>query len=155
MEYTRRDLAQAVLDAHPDSRRGLDLFRSEFNKDMKAHQVRMRDSLLKAFGIDLDADPALSFLIGKTVRTNAVIVAPGEGFGEAGLLVQRLEGTAVLARMGDILDLNEQSRAAHLDIVDELLGLIGPTVEKVTSADLRALGVDDTPPNSSDYEIDY
>ncbi|HEX8864097.1 MAG TPA: hypothetical protein VF821_00445, partial [Lentzea sp.] len=110
---------------------------------------------LKAFGVDLDADPALSFLIGKTVRTNAAIVAPGEGFGEAGLLVRRLEGTGVLGRMGDILDLNEQSRAAHLDIVDELLGLLGPTVEKVTSADLQALGVDDTPPNSSDYEMDY
>jgi hypothetical protein len=27
VEYTRRELAQAVLDAHPDSKRGLDMFR--------------------------------------------------------------------------------------------------------------------------------
>ena len=43
LEYTRRDLAQAVLDAHPDSKRGLDMFRGGFSDDMKAHQVRMRD----------------------------------------------------------------------------------------------------------------
>lgn len=138
VEYTRRDLAQAVLDAHPDSKRGLDLFRGGFSEDMKAHQARMRDALLK-----------------KTARSNAAITSPGDGLGEAGMLVQRLEGSGVLGRIGDIRELNEQSRTAHLDIADELLGLIGPTVEKVTSADLKAQGVADTPPNSSDYEIDY
>ena len=85
MDYTRRDLAQAVLDAHPDSRRGLDMFRGAFSEVMK---------------------------------------------------------------------LNEQSREAHLDVADELIVLISPTVDTMTSADLLALGVDDTPPNSSDYESD-
>lgn len=155
MDYTRRDLAQAVLDAHPDSKRGLDLFRGGFSDAMKAHQERVRDGLLKAFGVDLEAEPVLAFMLGKTARTNAVITSPGDGFGEAGLLVQRLEHTGVLSRIGDIRKLNEQSREAHLDIADELIGLMGPTVDTVTSADLLALGVDDTPPNSSDYEIDY
>ena len=45
MEYTHRDLAQAVLDAHPDSKRGLDMFRGGFSEDMKKYQVRVRDAL--------------------------------------------------------------------------------------------------------------
>ena len=66
VEYTRHDLAQAVLDAHPDSKRGLDMFRGGFSDDMKAHQVRMRDTLLTAFGIAI----LMCFVVGQSVAAH-------------------------------------------------------------------------------------
>ncbi|MFI6097369.1 hypothetical protein ACIA8G_17520 [Lentzea sp. NPDC051213] len=155
MEYTRRDLAQAVLDAHPDSKRGLDMFRGGFSKDMKAHQVRVRDGLLKAFGINFKAHTAMKMMLTATVKSNSAITGPMSGFGEAGLLIRKLEGTGVLDKVSEIGALNTMSRKAHLDIVEELIGLMGPTVDTVTSEDLKAAGVDDPPPNSDDYEMDY
>ncbi|MDX8032533.1 hypothetical protein SK803_20155 [Lentzea sp. BCCO 10_0856] len=155
MEYTRHDLAQAVLDAHPDSKRGLDMFRGGFSDDMKAHQVRLRDGLLKAFGIDLKADMALFMMLRATLDSNAAVRGPMSTFGEAGLLLRKLEGTGVLDRVNQIGELNVRSRELHFEIVEELIGLMGPTVEKVTSEDLKAMHVDDTPPNPDDYEIDY
>ena len=155
MEYTRRDLAQAVLDAHPASKRGLDMFYGGFSKDKKEHQVRVRDGLLKAFGVDLKADMAFWMLLRSTVESNATITAPLEDFGEAGLIIRKIEGTGILGQLNDIVALNARSKQAHLDIVDELIGLLGPSVETVTSDDLEAIGVDDTPPNRNDYEMDY
>lgn len=155
VEYTRGDLAQAVLDAHPDSRRGLDMFRGKFSKDMKTHQVRMRDALLKAFGIDLRANKALKMMLDGTLRSNAAITGPMSELGDASLLVSKLEGSQVLDRVRRIGELGTQSRQVHLEIVEELLCLMEPTAEVVTSEDLNALDVDDTPPNSFDYESDY
>jgi hypothetical protein len=155
VEYTRRELAQAVLDAHPDSKRGLDMFRGGFSEDMKEHQVRVRDGLLEAFGIDLKADMALYMMLRATLDSNAAIRNPMSRFGEAGLIVRKLEGTGVLEKVDEIVTLNEMSARAHLDAVEGLLGLMGPTADEVTSEDLRKLGFDDTPPNRFDYEIDY
>ncbi|MEV6714129.1 hypothetical protein AB0M48_19060 [Lentzea sp. NPDC051208] len=155
MDYTRRDLAQAVLDAHPDSKRGLDMFPGGFSADMKKHQVRMRDGLLKAFGVDLTAHAALKMMLRSTVGSNAAITSPGSGFGEFSLMARKLEGSRVIDRMLEIAELNDRSRQIHLDVVGELLGLMGPAVETVTTEDLRAIGVDDTPPKSDDYEMDY
>ena len=155
VEYTHRDLAQAVLDAHPKSKRGLDMFRGGFSDDMKKHQVRVRDGLLKAFGVDLKSDMALQMMLNATLESNAAIRGPMSTFGEAGLLVRKLEGSGVLDRVNRIGELNEQSRQTHLEIVEELLGLMNPAVAVVTLEDLKALGVDDTPPNNLDYEIDY
>ncbi|WP_067548671.1 hypothetical protein [Nocardia crassostreae] len=55
-----------------------------------------------------------------------------------------------------ITDLHAESRAAHLDILENLLRiLIAEQVEKTfTSQDLLASGVVDTPPNSWDYPWD-
>ncbi|MFS8096574.1 hypothetical protein LFM09_05485 [Lentzea alba] len=155
MEYTRRDLAQAVLDAHPDSRRGLNMFYGRFSDDMKVHQGKLRDALLKAFGVDLDSNRAMQMMLKGTVDSNAAIRGPMSNFGEAGLLITRLEGSGVLAKVDEIYELNQLSLKAHLDIVEELLGLVDSTVQTVTTEDLEALGVDLTPPNMSDYEMDY
>ncbi|MGW4206686.1 hypothetical protein ACWEIJ_01740 [Lentzea sp. NPDC004789] len=155
MEYTRRDLAQAVLDAHPDSRRGLNMFYGGFSNEMKKHQVRMRDGLLIAFGVDLDSNMAMKMMLNATVRSNAAITGPMSNFGEAGLIIRRLEGSGVLDKVDEIDQLNNMSKKAHLDIVEELLGLIDSTVETVTTEDLIALGVNVTPPNLDDYEMDY
>ena len=155
MEYTRRDLAQAVLDAHPDSKRGLDMFYGAFSNDMKAHQVRMRDGLAKAFGVDLKADMALWMLLRSTVDSNAAITVPLADFGEAGLIIRKVEGTGILDHINDIAALSTMSKRAHLDVVDELIGLMGPDADTVTSDDLKAIGVDDTRPNRNDYEMDY
>ncbi|MEV6243537.1 hypothetical protein [Lentzea sp. NPDC051838] len=155
MEYTRRDLAQSVLDAHQDSRNGLNMFYGAFSDDMKAFQVRLRDGLLKAFGIDLGAHIALNMLLRSTVGSNAAIIAPASNFGEFSAIATKLEGSGVIDRMIEIGRLNDESHKIHLDIVDELMELMGPTVDKVTSDDLKALGVDDTPPNMNDYEMDY
>lgn len=155
MDYTRRDLAQAVLDAHPDSKRGLNMFYGRFSKDMKAFQVRLSDGLQKAFGLNPKARTPLYFMLKSTVDSNAAITSPGSGFGEFSLLTRKLEGSRVLDRMREIDELNGRSREIHLDMVEELLGLMGATGEVVTSEDLRAIGVDDTPPNENDYEMDY
>ena len=155
VEYTRHDLAQAVLDAHPDSKRGLDMFRGGFSDDMKAHQGRLRDGLLTAFGIDLKADMALYMMLRATLDSNAVIRNPMSRFGEAGLIIRKLEGTGVLEKVDEIVALNDRSARAHLDVVEKLLELMGPTVDVVTSEDLKKLGFDDTPPNQFDYEFDY
>lgn len=155
VEYTRRDLVQAVLDAHPGSKRDLDMFRGGFSKDMKAHQVRLRDGLLKAFGVDVSSHAALNMMLNATLESNAAIRGPMSNFGEASLLVRKLEDTGVLDKVGEISALNEMSRKAHLEIAEELIGLMGPTVDRVTSEDLKEIGVDDTPPNRFDYEFDY
>ncbi|RAS68951.1 hypothetical protein C8D87_1021029 [Lentzea atacamensis] len=155
MEYTRRDLAQAVLDAHPDSSRGLNMFYGAFNDDMKAFQIRLRDGLLGAFGVDLNAHMPLKMLLKSTVDSNAAITSPGSGFGEFSAIARKLEGSGVIDRMMEIARLNDESQKIHLDIVEELLGLMQPTAEVVTSEDLKALGVDDDPPDVNDYEMDY
>ncbi|WP_144065200.1 hypothetical protein [Lentzea albidocapillata] len=155
MDYTRRDFAQAVLDAHPGSKRGLDMFRDGFSEDMKKHQVRVRDGLFKAFGVDPKDHAALNMMLQATLESNAAIRGPMSTFGEAGLLIRKLEGTGVLDKVDEIGALNKMSRKAHLDVIDELIELMGPTVDVVTSADLKAIGVDDTPPDSQDYEMDY
>ncbi len=155
MEYTRRDLAQAVLDAHPESKRGLNMFYGAFSDDMKKHQVEMKDGLLKAFGIDLDSAMAMKMMLRATVRSNAAITGPMSNFGEAGLIIRKLEGSGVLDKVNEINALNEMSAKAHLDIVEELLGLVDSTVESVTTEDLIALGVNVTPPKTYDYEMDY
>ncbi|WP_394615504.1 hypothetical protein JNUCC0626_38060 [Lentzea sp. JNUCC 0626] len=155
MDYTRRDLAQAVLDAHPDSRRGLNMFYGAFSDDMKEYQVQLRDGLLKAFGVDLSTDPAMWMMLNGTVDSNAAIRGPMSNFGEASLLHKRLEGSGVLDKVGEIYELNEKSLEAHLDIVEELLGIVDSSVRTVTTDDLVALGVNVTPPNTNDYEMDY
>ncbi|PWK84083.1 hypothetical protein C8D88_109168 [Lentzea atacamensis] len=155
MEYTRRDLAQAVLDAHPDSSRGLNMFYGAFSDDMKAFQIRLRDGLLRAFGVDLNAHMPLKMMLKSTVDSNAAITSPGSGFGEFSAIDRKLEGSGVIDRMMEIARLNDESQKIHLDIVEELLGLMRPTAEVVTSEDLKALGVDDDPPDVNDYEMDY
>ncbi|MBM7859524.1 hypothetical protein [Lentzea nigeriaca] len=155
MEYTRRDLAQAVLDAHPAGKRGLNMFYGAFSDDMKKHQVEMRDGLLKAFGIDLDSNMAMKMMLKATIASNAAITGPMDDFGEVGLLIRKLEGSGVLDKVQEIHALNRMSAKAHLDIVEELLGLVDSTVESVTTEDLTALGVNVTPPKTDDYEMDY
>ncbi|MGW6447178.1 hypothetical protein [Lentzea sp. NPDC055074] len=155
MDYTRRDLAQAVLDAHPDSKRGLNMFYGKFSDDMKKHQVQLRDGLLKAFGVDLGTNMAMKMMLNATVESNAAITGPMSRFGEAGLLIKRLEGSGVLDKVDEIYALNKMSAKAHLDIVEEVLGLVDSSVQSVTTQDLRAVGVDDTPPDWNDYEMDY
>jgi hypothetical protein len=61
----------------------------------------------------------------------------------------------VLDRIREIAELNERSRKAHLAIIRELIDLMSSDVQVVTSADLKAIGLDDTPPDNSDYECDY
>ena len=155
MEYTRRDLAQAVLDAHPDSHRGLNMFYGRFSDDMKAFQICLRDGLLKAFGVDLDAHMPLKMMLKSTVESNAAITSPGSGFGEFSAIARKLEGSGVIDRMMEIVRLNDESHRIHLDIVEELMTLMQPTTQVVTSEDLKALGVDDSPPNVDNYEMDY
>ncbi|MEU0884037.1 hypothetical protein ABZ345_36035 [Lentzea sp. NPDC005914] len=155
MEYTRRDLAQAVLDAHPASRRGLNMFYGAFSDDMKKYQVQLCDGLLKAFGVDLASNMAMKMMLNATVASNSAITGPMSNFGEAGLIIRKLEGSGVLAKVDEISALNEMSRKAHLDIVEEVLGMVDSTVESVTTAHLVALGVKVTPPKTGDYEMDY
>ncbi|MCC8247953.1 hypothetical protein [Saccharothrix luteola] len=95
-----------------------------------------------------------------TASSYVKITGPGEGFGEAGLILKQLAQAGVEQQVHDALNritaCNDQSRDAHLDVMETLMEVFlgdraGATF---TSADLAAIGVDDTAgPNSSDYDL--
>lgn len=86
---------------------------------------------------------------------------PGSDYLEASLLVRKLAeagdaGARVNATLERIEHLSRTWRDAHLDVLEDLLGvLLGKRADFVfTSADLKAAGVDDTRPNLADYPVD-
>ncbi|MFC0540232.1 hypothetical protein [Kutzneria chonburiensis] len=96
-------------------------------------------------------------LFNKTARCYAGITTPSDGWLEAGLLVRRLEETGrqeeIYDRMGRINDLAEQSRQLHLELLDSLLSIMlhERRDDVFTADDLRAVGIDPTPPQESDF----
>ncbi|MEU4446300.1 hypothetical protein AB0K14_04135 [Actinosynnema sp. NPDC050801] len=124
----------------------------------------MLDGLQELFGFRLEPDGmsqgrgALFMLFRATASSYVKITGPGEGFGEAGLIYRQLAETDaqqhVLGGLERITACNDRSRHAHLDVMESLIGVFlgeraGATF---TSADLAAIGVDDTAgPNSADY----
>ncbi|MER5266329.1 hypothetical protein ABTZ99_29985 [Actinosynnema sp. NPDC002837] len=163
--YDRRAFVQAFLDAHPDAKQGY-YASNAFNAALREHRLRVLDGLQRLFGLTLEhdrvpRDQAALFMLFRTTASSYVkITAPGEGMAEAGLLYRQLAGTPaqrhVLDGLHRIAACNDRSRDAHLDVLESLVEVFlgdraGTTV---TSADLAAIGVDDTAgPNSSDFDL--
>lgn len=172
MTYGRRAFAEAYLLARASDDDPVGEYqqeRSAYNNALREHRLRMLAGLETLFGLRLDmaavasapGGPALFMLFNSTVRACLASRTPGGSFLEAGLLYRTLAeageaGTRVLATLDRITQLSDAWREAHLDVLDELLGiLLGEWGGLVfTSADLLAAGVEDTPPVSTDYPWD-
>ncbi|WP_253774489.1 hypothetical protein [Goodfellowiella coeruleoviolacea] len=166
VSYDRRALVVAHLDAHPDKTHS---WSGRYEAVLREHHQRLLDGLQRLFGFSLDREgwpadaAALAMLFRGTVDSCLALRTPGSGFLEGGLIIGKLEnagqrGEHVLTALHRIHDLTEQSRQAHLDILATLVDLAfgAPAQRVVTSADLRAIGVDDTPPPFlSEYFDDY
>ncbi|MEV8438475.1 hypothetical protein AB0425_13945 [Actinosynnema sp. NPDC051121] len=162
--YDRRAFAQAFLDAHPDARHGL-YYSQAYDTALREHRQRVLDGLQRLFGLSLSFDGVTRYrgllvLFRSTARSYLAITGPGDGFLEAGLIFWQLAEAGVeepvhegLAR---ITALNDQSREAHLAVLETLLAvLLGDRADATfTSADLAAVGVDDTAgPDTADYDL--
>jgi hypothetical protein len=167
--YDSRAFAQAYLFAQASEEDGVGdylLTEPAYNAALREHHKRVLAGLEKLFGVTLDVrsttgDTALLWLFTKTARSCHSPRTPLSGFLEAGLLIRRLAeggdaGTRVLATFERIGQLRDAWHEAHLDVLDDLLGmLLGERADRVfTSADLRAAGVDDTPPELTDHPSD-
>ncbi|MBB5807392.1 hypothetical protein F4560_007160 [Saccharothrix ecbatanensis] len=162
--YDRRAFAKAFLDAHPDAKDGY-YYSQPYNTALREHRQRVLDGLQNLFGVTLDFDGVpdhkpLFMLFRSTANSYLKITAPGDGFGEAGLIYRQLAEAGVEQRvdgaLGEIRACNDRSREAHLDVLETLIAaFLGDRAgTTVTSADLAAIGVDDTAaPNSSGYDL--
>ncbi|MFF7158013.1 hypothetical protein [Streptomyces sp. NPDC008139] len=104
-------------------------------------------------------DRALLMLLGSSVRSYLATGTPWSGYLEAGLLIRRLEaageaGERVLGASRRIEEAVKASRAAHLEMLDALVGeVLGERAGAAfDSAELRAAGFDDaTYPRVEDF----
>jgi hypothetical protein len=142
--------------------------KSAYNAALRAHRQRVLAGLQTLFGLTLDmasfrSTPggALFMLFNSTVRSCLALRTPWSFYHETGLIDRKLDeagdaGARVTEASDRITRLTDESRQAHLDILDQLLSVfLGERADLVfTSADLLAAGVDDTPPSSLDYPWD-
>ncbi|GAA2968869.1 hypothetical protein [Actinokineospora diospyrosa] len=129
---------------------------------VRTHRAELLAGLERLFELELTAeaapDPPLFLLFRATARSYLAITGPMSGFLEAGLIHKRLEQVGahevVLRDMGRITEINAESKAAHLDILDTLVAhLLGDRADRVfTVDDLAAIGVSTTPPSHDDYD---
>jgi hypothetical protein len=160
-DYDRRALARAYADVRHDGSPA-----GGYQAAMRVHHQQILSGLQDLFGVTLEPTiPAehrpLFVLFESTIASLDAARTPWDDHPEAGLIHQRLEETgqsqAIAAASDRIKDLVAQSREAHLDILTAVLEpILGDRATKVfTSADLRNIGIDDTPPNSTDYGTDW
>jgi hypothetical protein len=133
------------------------------------HCERIVSVCSSAYGTTLEIEKLASFdhrlffmLFNSTVRSCVSLRTPGSSFLEASLLVRKLEQTGETGLRIDqaltrINELTEQSWQTHMDILEDVMGLLlgGRADMTFTSADLAAVGVDDTPPSQLDYPSDF
>ncbi|MDU0291576.1 hypothetical protein [Saccharothrix longispora] len=164
--YDRRALAKAYADVHPDAKDGY-YYNAAFNTALREHRQEVLDGLQRLFGVALDdlggwpaEVRALYLLFRGTIKSYVAVDGPLSGAGEAGLLYKQLAGTDrqqhVLASLDRITACAVRSREAHLDVLESLIEVVlGDRRDMtVTSADLKAIGVDDTAgPRSADYDL--
>jgi hypothetical protein len=135
------------------------------HEDFTTYYKALLATLEQAFGLLVSSQGIrraevrpLWLLFQSTMRSYLAIKTTRSGFLEAGLLEKRLDelgDEALPIRQAEqtISRLAEESRAAHLQLLADLFTvLFGPLEKVVTSADLQALGFDDSKePSISDY----
>lgn len=162
--FGRRELALAYANAQNTRVSGVDAERAGYDSALREYRNSLLAGLERLFGLRLDF-AAMSggmspvfMAFRSTVHSYLAITGPMDGHLEAGLLHNRLEEAGVhesfLSGIGRIAEINAESRAAHLDLLDVMLGvLLGAGAERVVSVEeLHAIGVGTTPPDPSDYD---
>lgn len=142
--YDRHAFAQAYVDAHPDNHAAP---RGHYDAALKVHRQQLLAGLQDLFDLTLDPEAipehhsSVFDVFTGTVGSYLAITAPPTG-------------AVPEAAVKKILDLNQESRNAHLDILAALLDVMleDRSAKVFTSADLRAIGIDDTPPSTTDYD---
>lgn len=171
--YDRRAFAEvyALVRASPGEAAWSGYYQEHtaYNAALRAHRQGVLAGLQTLFGLTLTMQSISSIpgavplfmLFNSTVDSCLALRTPWSFFLEEGLLNRRLDevgspGVRINEASERIAQLTDQSRQAHLDILAELLRVfLGERSDLVfTSADLRAIDVDDTPPNMLDYPGD-
>lgn len=165
--YGRRDLVEVYLGAQDRGFGGYYAESSTFNAALKAYYVAMLDGLQQLFGLRLHSDDLGSFnhrvlfrLFSATADSFLAQRTPWSSFLEAGLLIQKIDeagpdGERVMAASQRIDAIIAESRQTHLEMLDAILTvMLGVRAELAfSSADLRALGVDDAKPSPTAYPL--
>jgi hypothetical protein len=164
--YDIRAFAQAQVDADPDSESGLHLGHESYTAACAVHYQQVLSGLQDLFGFTWDspdlpvAHRSLHMLFKSFMRSYHRTVQPVARYAEGGLLINQLQEAGLWESFTEAADRIEQNRKqsaeAHLDIMTGLLTVVvGERSAKVfTSADLRAIGIDDTPPKLADHMHD-
>ncbi len=152
MEYTRRDLALAYLNAYPVPEHHEADPESLYAR-LKTYHRQLLRGLKQLFGFDLNDDRVLKFFFRSIAHSYRGNSHPLAGMLEGGLLVKRVENSAVMDICAELATLHEQSQQRLVDLTVEVLALVKPdNGEVVTSEQLRAIGVDTEKPTDPDYE---
>ncbi|WP_156213523.1 hypothetical protein [Lentzea aerocolonigenes] len=152
MEYTRRDLALAYLNAHemPES---VPSPPESLAARLKTYHQELLRGLRHLFDFSLQDEPALQFFLRSVARSYRTNTYPLSGLLEGGLLFQRVEGTGTLEICAELRETHEQTQERHVDLAEMILALAKPdNGEVVTSEQLNAIGVDDVEPTDPDFE---
>jgi hypothetical protein len=161
--YDVRAFAQAYVDADEDGESGYMLGHESYSAAMKVHYQQVLAGLQDLFEFSWDiaglrsGDSAFWSLFRSLQGSYHRTVQPVARYAEAGLLYKQLQERGQYetfeAGMETIAQSRQQSAEAHLDIMTGLLSaVLGDRSAKVfTSADLRAIGIDDTAPTLSDH----
>lgn len=152
MEYTRRDLALAYLNAHK-----MPELRPAPPESLAARLQTYHEDLLRGlkhlFSFSLQDEKALEFFLRSVAHSYRSNTFPLSGLLEGGLLFQRVEGTGTLEICTELREMHERSQERHVDLAEAILALAKPdTGETFTSEDLKAIGVDDEEPTDPDFE---
>lgn len=162
--YDRRGFALAYAGAQHIENLGTDGERMGYIDALQVYRTALLKGLEQLFGLTLglnsvpDGMSALFMVFSSTVRSYAAITRPLAGLMEGGLIHVQLEKAgideSIAADMDRIARCNDESRAAHLDLLDTLMGaFLGDNADRVvTEEELRAIGVETTPPNPNNYE---
>ncbi|MRH89962.1 hypothetical protein GFY24_21395 [Nocardia sp. SYP-A9097] len=167
--YSLRDLAETYVLAQAnwsDPIGGYVQENTSYNAALRKYRERLLEALEGLYGLTLEMGQMVEIPRGtvlfmhfkRTVSSCLALRTPGSGYLEAGLLLRSLEaagdpGRRVLETSTRIDKFMDQSREAHLDILEDLLRILvgGNAALTFTAEDLRSLGVDDTPPVAADF----
>jgi len=151
MEYTRRDLARAYLNAFPMPEH-VPVDPESLAAQLKTHHRQLLRGLKQLFEVDLNSDQVLKFFFRGVAYSYRGNTHPLSGLLEAGPLLRRVEGTGTLEICDELRQLHEKSQERHIDLVMGILELVKPAAgETFTSEDLKAIGVDDEVPTDPDH----
>jgi hypothetical protein len=166
-DYDVRAFAQAHIDADEDSQSAYHMGYESYTRAWEAHYRQVLTGLQQLYAFtwgtaattDPQSFPTRSFghLFRTLMSSYHRTVEPVARYAEAGLLIGHLREAGLWesfeAGMARIEQNRDQSAEAHLDIMTGLLtAALGDRSTKVfSSADLRAIGIDDTQPELTDH----
>lgn len=165
--FERRAFALAHAEAKITFISGLDSERDGYAPALIEYRTALLAGLERLFELRVGTDSGtmthrvLSKVFQDTLATYLAIAGPLDGYLEAGLLFKTMAEAGVLDEvergLTAIRESNARSREAHLDILTALLGaMLGDNADRVVHEDeLRAVGVEPTPPNPDDYRFSF